>query len=212
MCLELLQRHWSRPGLAIFGKSGERQFGIDLLDVSGESQIYAAQCKLKEPHKSLSPADIQSEVDEALKFSPPLAKYAILTSAKISTTSQRKIQEINRLHRSLGRFEVELLSWEGLCELLQKYDDIRDRFYGAVAQPQFGHPGNRENVFLVPPLSTHYVPRNSLIEKVSARLITPTDPGVLRIHALHGLGGIGKDVVGNMAPLDKSVNRSLGDK
>jgi hypothetical protein len=48
MSLELLRRHWSRPGLEIFGKRGERQYGIDILDLSGETPVYAAQCKLKE--------------------------------------------------------------------------------------------------------------------------------------------------------------------
>jgi hypothetical protein len=32
---DILRLHWSRPGLEIFGKGGERQFGIDLLDLSG---------------------------------------------------------------------------------------------------------------------------------------------------------------------------------
>jgi hypothetical protein len=81
MCLQLLRRHWSRPGLEIFGKRGERQYGIDILDVGGEIPIYAAQCKLREEHKSLRPAEIQAEVDQARQFTPLLGKYGILTTA-----------------------------------------------------------------------------------------------------------------------------------
>ena len=134
MCLALLRRHWSRPGLESFAKRGEGQFGIDILDISGEPQIYAAQCKLREPHKSLSPAEIQAEVNAAIRFDPPLARYAVLTTGKVSARSQRKIQEINRLHRADGLFEVELLPWEKLCELLQEYPEVRERFYGAVKE------------------------------------------------------------------------------
>jgi hypothetical protein len=41
MCLRLLRLYWSRPGLERFGKRGERQYGIDILDLSGSTPIYA---------------------------------------------------------------------------------------------------------------------------------------------------------------------------
>lgn len=133
MCLELLRSHWSRPGLELFGKRGERQYGIDILDLGGGTPIYAAQCKLKEEHKSLPPAEIQAEVDQAKQFHPPLGRYAILTTAKVSTQAQRKLREINQLHRKLGLFEVEIMTWETLCSLLQRYHQVREHFYGEIA-------------------------------------------------------------------------------
>ncbi len=133
MCLQLLRRYWSRPGLEIFGKRGERQYGIDILDVGGQTPIYAAQCKLKEEHKSLPPTEIQEEVDKAKQFTPPLGKYAILTTAKVSTQAQRKVREINQSHKATGLFEVELLTWEHLCTLLQQYDEVQEQFYGEIA-------------------------------------------------------------------------------
>jgi hypothetical protein len=51
--------------LEIFGKRGERQFGIDILDVGGQTPIYAAQCKLREEHKSIAPSEIQAEVGQS---------------------------------------------------------------------------------------------------------------------------------------------------
>lgn len=133
MCLQLLRLYWSRPRLEIFGKRGERQYGIDILDVGGEISIYAAQCKLKEEHKSLPPADIQKEVDKAKQFTPPLGKYAILTTAKVSTLAQRKVREINQSHKATGLFEVELFTWERICSLLQQYTDVQEHFYGEIA-------------------------------------------------------------------------------
>jgi tetratricopeptide (TPR) repeat protein len=132
MCVQLLRQHWSRPGLELFGKRGDRQFGIDILDIGGEMPIYAAQCKLKEEHKSLPPADIQVEVDDAKKFIPPLGRYAILTTAKVSAIAQRKVREINQAHKQQGLFEVELLTWERLCGLLQQYTDVQEAFYGHI--------------------------------------------------------------------------------
>jgi hypothetical protein len=33
LCLALLKEHWARPRLERFGKKGERQYGIDILDL-----------------------------------------------------------------------------------------------------------------------------------------------------------------------------------
>jgi tetratricopeptide (TPR) repeat protein len=133
ICLKLLQLYWSRPGLELFGKRGERQFGIDILDIGGQTPIYAAQCKLREEHKSLSPAEIQAEVDAAKQFRPPLGKYAILTTAKVSTQAQKKVRDINQVHRAAGLFEVELMTWERLCSLLQQYTEVQEQYYGEIA-------------------------------------------------------------------------------
>jgi tetratricopeptide (TPR) repeat protein len=133
LCRDLLRAHWSAPRMEIFGKRGERQFGIDVLDLSGQEPLYAAQAKLKEPHKSLPPQDIQDEVDLAKQFDPPLGKYGILTSGKVSTQSQRKVREINALHRAQGLFEVELFTWEKISELVQKYPEVYEDHYGEIA-------------------------------------------------------------------------------
>jgi tetratricopeptide (TPR) repeat protein len=132
LCRDLLRLHWSRPGLEIFGKRGERQHGIDILDLGGERPLYAAQCKLKEEHKSLPPSEIQDEVDKAKGFTKPLSKYAILTTGKVSTRAQMKVREINLAHRATGLFEVELLTWEHICALLQQYSEVQAHFYSDI--------------------------------------------------------------------------------
>jgi len=133
LCLDLLRLHWNRPKLERFGRKGEKQLGIDILDVGGEDPLYAAQCKLREYGKTLSPTEISDEVDKARQFVPPLGKYGILTTAKISTKAQTRLLEINRSHKELGIFEVELFAWNKICELLQTYEAVRQDFYGPIA-------------------------------------------------------------------------------
>jgi hypothetical protein len=132
ICRDLLRVHWSRPDLEIFGKRGERQFGIDILDLGGQDPLYAAQCKLKEEHKTLPPTAIQEEVNQAKSFQPPLGKYGILTTAKVSADAQRKIREINHLHKAEGLFEVELFTWERISALLQQHADMAEHYYGEI--------------------------------------------------------------------------------
>lgn len=132
LCLALLKRHWSRPGLERFAKKGEEQFGVDIFDTFGESPMYGAQCKLKEQWKSLDPGEIRDEVKKAKTFPSKLDHYAILTTGKISGAAQLAIQAINQEHRAAGLFTVELFTWEKITELIRQYPEIEQQFFGGL--------------------------------------------------------------------------------
>ena len=98
--------------------------------MGGINPLHAAQCKLREFGKKLSPTTIEEEeVADALGFEFPIGRYGILTTAKVTTQAQRKVLEINQRHRELGLFQVELLPWGKLCRLIQTYDAIRKAYF-----------------------------------------------------------------------------------
>jgi tetratricopeptide (TPR) repeat protein len=132
LCRDILRLQWSRPGIEIYGKSGEGQEGVDLLDLSGQDPLVAGQCKLKEEHKSLPPAEIEAEVNKAKRFQLPLGKYAILTTGKVSVHAQRKVRQLNQIHKAQGLFEIELYAWENICELIQQYTEVHEAHYGEI--------------------------------------------------------------------------------
>ncbi len=132
LCVDLLRRFWKLPGLERYGTKGQEQDGVDILDLGGNTPLHAAQCKLREHGKSLSPAKIEEEVTKALRFTPKIGKYGILTTAKVSTQAQKKILEINTRHRASGDFFVELFTWGKLCRLLQEYEEVWRAFYGPI--------------------------------------------------------------------------------
>ncbi len=132
LCLALLKRHWSRPGLERFARKGEKQFGVDIFDTLGESPLYAAQCKLKERSKSLDPAEISEEVEKAKTFPSRLDYYGILTTGKVSGPAQLTIQSINQNHRAAGLFTIELFTWEKIAGLVMQYPEIEGQFYGGL--------------------------------------------------------------------------------
>ena len=132
LCLALLKRHWSRPGLELFGKKGEGQFGVDIFDTRGETPMYGAQCKLKERWKSLTKGEIRAEVEKAMTFPSKLDHYALLTTGKISGVTQLTVQTINLDHRAAGLFTVELYTWERITELIRQYPEVEQQFYGGL--------------------------------------------------------------------------------
>jgi len=132
LCLEVLKRHWSRPGLERFGKKGENQYGVDIFDTLGESPEYAAQCKLKEQWKSLEPGEIRAEVEKAKTFPSKLDHYAILTTGKVSGEAQLTIKATNQEHRKVGLFKVELWTWDKITKLIRQYPEVEQQFYGGL--------------------------------------------------------------------------------
>ena len=136
LCLKLLRRKWDAPDLVQYGKRGQRQNGIDLIDLSGQSPLRAAQCKLHEPHRAISLGEIEAEVEKAKSAPWNLEQYAILTTAKPSTQAQRKILEINQRQKEQGLFLVQLLHWRELEDLLDEYADVREEIYGGFDAEQ----------------------------------------------------------------------------
>ena len=129
LCVDILRIYWNRPGLERYGSRGQRQNGVDILDLGGVNPLHAAQCKLREFGKKLSPTLIEEEVADAVGFEFPIEKYGILITAKVTTQAQRKVLEINQRHRELGLFQVELLPWGKLCRLIQTYDAVRKAYF-----------------------------------------------------------------------------------
>jgi tetratricopeptide (TPR) repeat protein len=127
LCLRLLRQHWNCPTLELYGHKGERQYGIDILDLSGSDVLRAAQCRLHEPWKTIPPAELQEAVGEARRFVPPLQQYLIMTTAKASTVAQNTVLRINREHHQKNLFMVTLMTWEEIEILLDDYhQEVQD--------------------------------------------------------------------------------------
>jgi hypothetical protein len=123
-CLKFLRKHWNNPYLKLYGRRGEEQLGIDIIDPTFSSPFRAGQCKHHESDITIPPLEIQEEVDKALKFDPPLEHYTILTTGRVTTHGDKKVLEINREHKEKGLFSVELLSWSDIEDYLDDYPEV----------------------------------------------------------------------------------------
>jgi hypothetical protein len=132
LALRVLQKLWECPGLEIFARPGEDQYGVDILDLSGKTPLRGAQCKRYEPSEALTPSEIRAEVEKAKAFPTSLDFYAIVTSAKKSARSQVAMVEINREHNERGLFEVVLVTWDDINDFLNENSEIAGQFYGGI--------------------------------------------------------------------------------
>jgi len=133
LCQRVLQRLWHSENLEIYGRGGQAQHGVDLLDVSGTQPLRAGQCKLHNASKALSEREIRAEVAGAETFPLQLDFYLILTTSNISTKSQRVVSAINREHKEKGLFEVGLMGWGEINDFLNENSDIAEGFYGGLS-------------------------------------------------------------------------------
>ena len=72
-------------------------------------------------------------MEAAKGFEFEIGIFALMTTAKISTSAQKVIIEINRDHREAGLFAVELFTWDRIDELLEEYPTIRDQVYKTLS-------------------------------------------------------------------------------
>jgi hypothetical protein len=131
LCLHLLREHWKNPDLQMYGRRGQRQNGVDILDLSGQPLCRAAQCKNFNPLEVFTVDDLQSSVEAAKSFRPQLHRLEIMTTAKKSTETQLQLLRTNLEHRKNGLFRVRLKTWDEIDLLLNKYPSVSEHVYGA---------------------------------------------------------------------------------
>ncbi len=73
LCLKLLRAYWQCPELDLYATGGQVQHGVDILDLSGQDPLRAAQCKLHGEGKATTPGEVKGEIEKAKEFDPPSA-------------------------------------------------------------------------------------------------------------------------------------------
>ena len=131
LCLHLLREHWRCPDLQMYGRRGQRQNGVDILDLAGEDACRGAQCKNFNPLEAFTVEDLHSSIEAAKSFRPSLDRLEIMTTGRKSTETQLELRRINLEHRKKGLFRVRLKTWDEIELLLNKYPSVSEHIYGA---------------------------------------------------------------------------------
>jgi tetratricopeptide (TPR) repeat protein len=118
--LKLLRLEWNDPDAQIFGRSGQKQHGVDILGKNNRDNLKTAgcQCKGTESHVPRIPkvADLEEEIQKAEKFDPKLDLYIIAYAGPRDAKLQNKILEHNITNEKRGQFKILLWSWDEILE------------------------------------------------------------------------------------------------
>jgi len=132
-CLELLRRDWSCPTLDLYGRTGQGQYGIDIIDTSGTHPLRAVQCKYVAPHRVLRAEKLRAEVDKARTFRPKIGEYWILTTSKEDTCLRDALLEINQEHKKKKLFIVRVQGQYDLERLIERHPGVLEQFLKSTA-------------------------------------------------------------------------------
>ncbi|HWZ96869.1 MAG TPA: hypothetical protein VN025_03840 [Candidatus Dormibacteraeota bacterium] len=175
LCAELLRAEWKNSNLQTFGRRGQRQNGVDILDLSGARNPRGAQCKNYEPLDAILPKDIHDAVREAKQFVPHLSEFWIMTTAKKSTDSQLEVLAINEQHQREQLFTVTLKTWDEILLMFANHPTVADNWYGgglATDLQKIEHRTAKVEEFLHALASTSA----SSIDRIQSRLLLRWEP------------------------------------
>ena len=132
-CLTLFRVVLQTPELQKYGRRGQRQYGVDLFGQDIEGRPHGVQCKLRNTDLGLTPALIDTEVENAKQFRPPLKTYTIATTADRDAILQSHVAELNKKHRHQDLFSIKLYCWHDIEDFLNQHHEVRALIYGPDA-------------------------------------------------------------------------------
>ena len=133
LCLALFKGILSDPLSKKHGRTGQAQSGVDVYGRQGgvDSAWTGIQCKGKEQGYGAvaTEAEFKAELEKAERFTPTLTRWIFATTAPSDAKLQQVCRRIADERRSAGKFDVDLLSWDDLHQLIAADSSVLRDFY-----------------------------------------------------------------------------------
>ncbi len=130
-CVVLFRELLGDPNVKRLGTRGQRQDGVDLIGYRNRhpKKIVGIQCKLKTGQSRLTPREVRTEVNAALKYKPHLSEYFIVTTSKDDTKLDQLAQQLMHDQEAVGRrFHIEVWGWDTLQEKIDQSEAAKKAF------------------------------------------------------------------------------------
>ncbi|MGJ5134358.1 HTH domain-containing protein [Bradyrhizobium oligotrophicum] len=130
MCADLFSRIWNDTQLVRYGRTGQRQNGVDIYGKENGADS-GVQCKGKRnwPPTKLTIAEIDTEVEEAKKFNPALKTYIFATTADNDVYATDHVNAISAKHAEQGLFRVTAFGWRELVRRFYDYPELLEKHF-----------------------------------------------------------------------------------
>lgn len=126
---DVFRDRWGDPYVQRFGRSGQQQYGVDILGrpchLSGG--FAAIQCKNIE---QLTVAGVLDEAEKARRFTPAISEFVVASAASRDAIVQREIWG----SQDRFPFRLEIVFWEDLCLALSGNASLLQKHYPAWAK------------------------------------------------------------------------------
>lgn len=123
LCKKLFGEVWTCPTIKANGRSGQAQAGVDIYGIPHAHENYwGVQCKGKDDYqdKPLTEKEVDTEIEKARGFKPPLESFVIATTACKDAKIETYVREKDIESRRNGSFQIVLYCWEDLADLIEE--------------------------------------------------------------------------------------------
>lgn len=126
LCCDLWAEVWTDNNTQKNGRQSQAQHGVDVYGEPKKNHWAGLQAKEKGqlPAKTLTIAELHSEVTKAKSFTPALKEYVVATTGSRDVNVQEEARKITKENRKSGLFDVTVFSWEDIERLLKKYQHV----------------------------------------------------------------------------------------
>lgn len=163
LCLKLWGEIWEIPHEIEFNSDNSQgQQGVDIYGpINGGSKYNGVQCKNKKlnlidgsPNR-ITVADIQAEIDKALKFEPHLNKLVIATSLPKDQKIEEYVRKKSMEHAIEKLFTIQICFWEFFERKIPEFQKVYDWYlkhenYNRISGVSVLFEGSKTNVELNP--------------------------------------------------------------
>jgi hypothetical protein len=127
MVSDIFSYEYGNSNFQRYGRSGQAQDGVDVAGVVN-TDVIGIQCK-NHPDKIISTTEIDAEIKKSEGFQPTLAKLIIATSSKRDTKAHKHVLSVSKKRTQQGLYPVEIIFWENIEDLLEKYIDLTFKYF-----------------------------------------------------------------------------------
>ena len=157
---DVFSRKLNNRNFQRFGRSGQNQFGVDIVGVS-EGLVVGVQCK-HFPNGKITKTNITDEVKKADSFRPKLDEFYFVTSAERDTEITSYVYELSQKRKTRGKFPIVIKFWDDIYDWLVDYPDILYKHFTKYF-----------------PLSELEVVEGRFLEKNKSTVVWPTNKEIL---------------------------------
>jgi hypothetical protein len=125
ICTAICKVLWKDPNAALYGRSGQKQGGLDSL-----GEFRAAQHKAYR-RKKFTKETITKDIAKADKSTTDIQQLLFLTTADADAEIQKFVRTLNTERKKTGKFGVIVNFWDEICALLRqkKYSEIAEEHF-----------------------------------------------------------------------------------
>lgn len=119
---DVFARKFDNYNLQRYGRSGQRQFGVDIAGFTQRGLI-GVQCK-HHPQGNIAVNEIDEEITKSESFRPKLDNFFIATSADRDTVAHTHVLKISEIRETNGDYPIVIKFWDDIYNWLIEYPDL----------------------------------------------------------------------------------------